>query len=134
MINILFVSFAVAVLLETTIISFPIFFILSFLAYILYPEPKTIIGVFLLGFVLDSLKASPLGFSSALILGSFLLVEIIKSLFELKDQKLTLALLFVLSYAFSYFSKYNPNILIHLAIFILAAGAFNILRKRLWQG
>ncbi len=115
--NLLILSILVSLFFETTIIPFPLVFIISALAYILYPELIIVIVSFVAAFILDVIKLSPVGLTPMVIILTFGVVEIFKRAYETRDPKFILLFLIVGSFIFAKFFSYNPNLFIYIALF-----------------
>lgn len=120
---ILFSLLAVSFIIEATVVAFPFVLIICLTAYILYPDLRTVLISFLAGIIIDILKLSPMGITSAVILVSFLIIDLVRHAFEIKDYKIMLFILFAASFAYSKYFSYSGNLVLYILIFG-AAGLF----------
>ncbi|HVT00942.1 MAG TPA: hypothetical protein VHE53_01755 [Patescibacteria group bacterium] len=132
---ILFAGILIFLFFESSLISLPIVFILCLITYFLYPEISTIIFVFFIGLILDTLRITPIGLSSLAIIASIGIVELIKNAIEFKDIKLITTFLFVASYIYARLFSYSPNILVYFLIFLFSFVIFSyfINSRILWR-
>ncbi len=131
--NLIFALILGALILETTILPFPLVFALSLLAYILYPQGVVVIACFFAGLLLDALKVSPIGITPVVILGSFAAIEFIKKMVNFKSIGPIILVLFFASYAFARAFSYNDNLVIYILVFAVATGIFSyVFKKPLW--
>ena len=131
---ILYVLIGVSLILETTLITFPLTYILVLALYSLYPKKRTIITAFFAGLILDSLKLSPIGITSIIFLFSFLGFEMMKQVSELKDFRINILIIAVLSFIYAEVFSYSANILIYALVFGLAAFTISYFNKRVPWG
>ena len=104
------VAVIISLFLQTTLVSLPLVFILAFTMFVFYPDSKSLIVGFFAGVVLDILKLNVIGLTPIIIIGSFLLIQIIRKLAELKDYRVVLFLLFAASYIYASTFSYSNNI------------------------
>lgn len=123
----------VSLFIETSLVAFPFIFILSVITYILFPDLKTFMTVFLIGLGLDILKASPVGATPLVIFSSFSLLDLVRRVFELKDYKIIILILFIMSLIYSKVFSYTDNLLIYILLFGGSLGFISYFyKKSLW--
>ncbi len=128
---ILFLALFSSLIFELTIISFPLVFVICLISYILYSDEVSLIGAFVAGLILDSINLNPLGLSSVIILSSFLLIDAARRIFEIKDYRLIILILFVTSYAYAVIFSYSSNILIYISVFTFSALIYSYFHKKM---
>ena len=102
---------------ETAILALPFLFIVSILSFMLFPDLKTLILVFIVGILLDILKVNTVGLTPVITFVSFIILVFIKRVFEVRDFRINLLILFFSSFVFANFASYSDNLLIYFLIF-----------------
>src|SRR3989344_4423818 len=87
------------------------------LSFMLFPDLKTLILVFVTGILLDILKVNTVGLTPIIIISSFIVLVFIKRVFEVRDFRINLLILFFSSFVFANFASYSDNLLIYFLIF-----------------
>lgn len=82
-----------------------------------------------LAFLLDAIKASNVGLTPLLLSISFISIYSARRLFEIKEYKIVLLMIFVLTYLYALISGYTTNLIIYLLIFALAGVTFSYFSK-----
>lgn len=115
--NILAVLLILSIFIETTVFSFPFVFVLSLLLFIFFPEMRILFLIFFISLLMDVLKSSATGIYPLVIFSSFALIALYRKAFELKDYKVVLLILFLLTFAYAKFASYADNLIIYVVIF-----------------
>lgn len=102
---------------ETAILALPFLFTVSILSFMFFPDLKTLIIVFIAGILLDILKVNTVGLTPIIIFSSFIILVFIKRVFEIRDFRINLLILFFSSFVFANFASYSDNLLIYFMIF-----------------
>jgi hypothetical protein len=123
--NILLGAMFFSFFLEGSVFSFPLVFACLALLYILRPGPAMVLVGFIAGFILDALRLSPVGEASFAIVGTFLIIEILKREVTFKDYKFVIFFLFIASYIYAVIFNYSNNLIIYLLLFGLATIIFS---------
>ncbi|OGH11219.1 MAG: hypothetical protein A2857_02315 [Candidatus Levybacteria bacterium RIFCSPHIGHO2_01_FULL_36_15] len=113
--NVLFFFLLVSVVLESTLISFPLFLILSIILFLLDNSVKTMFYIFFMSLILDSVHAERVGVSAIFIFTSFLLLNFYKKGFEITDLKAVVFVIFISSFLYSKVVGYNPGFIFSIA-------------------
>ncbi|MBI4091888.1 MAG: hypothetical protein HY427_01640 [Candidatus Levybacteria bacterium] len=117
---------------ELTLIPFPVVFLISLVFYILYPEVRTVIFTTTAGLLLDILSVSIIGQTSLVILVSFLIIDIYKKAFEIRDWRASFVILFISTYIYAKIFSYETSPLLFIVVFGVAAILINyFMRGRL---
>lgn len=132
--NIFLLALFLSLFFELTIAPFPFIFLISFVFYVVYPAVRTIVFTILAGLLLDILTVSPIGQTPLAILISYLLLDLYKRAFEMKDWRIFLFILLAGTYAYARMLSYSSNLLLFIIVFGVAAILINyFLRGRvLW--
>ncbi|PIT89209.1 MAG: hypothetical protein COU27_01550 [Candidatus Levybacteria bacterium CG10_big_fil_rev_8_21_14_0_10_36_7] len=132
--NLIILVLLAAFFIEGSIISFPIIFLLSIILFMLFPNNKTFITIFLISIIADSLYLRPLGISSLILFAIFLFFNLYKNIFEMKNYLLIAFSSTFFTFMYAYFFSYSTNIILHLIFFIIGLTIFYILsnKKLLW--
>ncbi len=131
---ILYILMFASLFIDSTLISFPLLFILCLLNYILYSDIKSLTtGVFAL-ILLDILRVSQIGLMPAFFLVTCLVLNLYKKNFEIKDFKMVIFFLFIAGLSFAAVFNYSPNILIYVLVYGVASLVFVYFYKKqnLW--
>ncbi|RJP47580.1 MAG: hypothetical protein C4584_00310 [Armatimonadetes bacterium] len=96
--------------LEGILFSLPLVFILSLVILVFYPEKKIYFFVFVVGFFLDSLRVVNPGITSLMVFSFYFIFQIYQNIFEVKDYKLLILLVFVSSLIYGKFSDYYVSL------------------------
>lgn len=129
----IFLVLLASLVIETTVITFPLVYITLLILYILYPDSLSVILGFIAGLVLDSLKLTPIGVSSIVIMTSFGLLELYSRFFELRDPKIAILGISISSFIFSKMFSYTADLLLYIFIFGIAGFLVVYFQKRtLW--
>ena len=130
--NILLALIFVSLFFETTIFSFPLVFVFSLVAYILYPEIPVIIAAVLAGLILDALKVSTIGATPVVTIFAFFIIEVFQKALAIKDFIFIFVFMFAASYLYAVLFSYSNNLALYLFIYGLAGFAtFYSVRKAL---
>ena len=132
--NVLLILTIVLLPFEGTILSLPLVFALSLLFYTLFPDESTLLVVFAAGFVLDILRIIPSGSTLIAMAAAFLIIFFWRRLFETRDLRVALGIIFVCSFVYAKFFDYSANVLVYCSIFVFSAAVVSYLTKRksLW--
>lgn len=115
--KLLFFILLFSLFLELTIIPFPITFLIVLLLYLLYPKTQNIIVAIIIGVILDILTVRTIGQAPLFILASFLIIDLYRKAFEIKDPQVLLVILGIATYIFAKVFSYSSSILIFIMIF-----------------
>ena len=132
--NLLLAILFISLFFELTLVPFPIVFLVSLVLYILYPKVRTVIFASIAGLLLDILNVSLPGFTPLAILISFLIIDLYKKAFDIRDWRVLFIILFISTYIYAKIFSYSSNLL----LFILVFGTTGIIinyttkRKLLW--
>lgn len=120
--------------LEGTILSLPLVFTLSLLFYTLFSDESTLFVVFAAGFVIDILRIIPPGSTLIAMALSFLIIYFWRWLFEPRDLRVALGIIFVCSFVYAKFFDYSANVLVYCSIFVFSVSVISYFTKRkvLW--
>jgi hypothetical protein len=132
--NVLLILTIVLLPLEGTILSLPLVFALSLLSYTLFSDESTLIVVFVAGFVLDILRIIPPGSTLIAMALSFLIIYFWRRLFETRDLRVALGIIFIFSFVYAKFFDYSVNVLVYFSTFLFSAAVISYFTKRkvLW--
>ena len=128
--NLLLTILFISLFFELTIIPLPIVFLVSIIFYVLYPSIRTIIFVMIAGLLLDILSVSVPGLTPLAALVSFLIIDLYKKAFEIRDWRVFLLILFISTYGYARIFSYSNNLL----LFILAFGTAGVIIKYFTRG
>jgi len=117
--NILLFFLAFSLILETTIFSFPLVVILSLCLFILFPSIGVLISIFVVGLLLDSVKAGILGVTPLFLFLYFLILTVYQKVFNFKDSLTILLFIFLPTVVYAHISTYSINIFSYLLFFVL---------------
>ena len=130
-IKIVLLSFLfLAVLLQTTIISFPLFIIFSIILYILYPEVDMILAIFIGSVILDILQLTPIGSTALFVISIFVLINITQKFFNTRDYKTILLIIFIASVLYAFIFSYGINWILYTVIFGGIFGMTQLFNRR----
>lgn len=126
---VLLVSLFIAILLEATIVSLPLAFILLLCYSILNRSGKVFLSAFLIGIFLDLFKARPIGVTSLYFLMIFALLLLYQKKYEIKSYFFVIISTFIGSYF--YLLLINGDVIYLQAVIssLLAAVIFAIGKK-----
>jgi len=125
----LFGLILISLIFDSVIISLPIVFIFSLLTYVLLPETAAILILVFTGILLDMQKATTVGLTPIALTISFAAIFLARQMFEVKDYRFVIFLLFILTYIYAFIAGYTTNLLIYLLIFILSGAIFSYFSK-----
>ena len=117
--NILLFFLAFSLLIETTIFSFPLVVIFSLFLFILFPTIGVLVSIFMVGLLLDSVKAGILGTTPLFLFLSFLVLTIYQKVFNFKDSLTVLFFIFLTAVVYAYIFTYSINIFSYVLFFAL---------------
>lgn len=125
----LFVIIVLSLLFETTLITFPFFFVAGVVFYFLFPNEKSFIVVLFLGLILDSVKAITPGSTSIALALSFIFIYFYRQAFELRDYRIVLSMLLLASFIYSSIFEYSNSLLVYIVFFISSALVYSYFTK-----
>lgn len=114
---ILFFFLLLAILLQTTVISFPLFIIFSIILYILYPELDSVFIIFVGAVILDILQITPIGATALFVISFLLIINFAQKFFNTRDYKSILLIIFIASIAYALIFSYGVNWFLYILIF-----------------
>ena len=117
--NILLFFLAFSLLIETTIFSFPLVVIFSLFLFILFPTIGVLVSIFMVGLLLDSVKAGILGTTPLFLFLSFLVLTIYQKVFNFKDSLTVLFFIFLTAVVYAHIFTYSINIFSYVLFFAL---------------
>ena len=117
--NILLFFLACSLILETTIFSFPLVVIFSLFLFILFPSIGVFVSIFMVGLLLDSIKAGMLGTTPLFLFLFFLILTVYQKVFNFKDTLTILIFIFLATVVYAYIFAYSINIFSYLLFFVL---------------
>ena len=127
--TLIFPVMLVLIFLEFTFISFPFVLLILLLSYILYPSVRFIILACIIGIIVDSISLSTIGKTPLFLVASFLLIDVYKKAFEIKDSRVLAGILFVLTFVYSRLFSYSDSLFMFVLIFGIAAFAIRYVAK-----
>lgn len=127
--NILLTLIFLSLVFDGTIVSLPLVFTFALICYIFAPDASTVLILFLAGIILDILRVSGVGSTSAAMTLSYAFIYFYRRAFELKDYRILLVILLVLSFIYGKVFNYSGNLISYLLIFILAGVIFSYFSK-----
>lgn len=120
-----------AVLLETTVFNFPFVFLLSSIILLLIKRIPGYIAVFILGFVIDSLRVANFGWTPIFIFSTAIFILLYEKYFGSKDIVVASVIIGAMTFAYTYVLSYSIYLLVVFSLMILIMTfIFNMLRKR----
>ena len=117
--NILLFFLACSLILETTIFSFPLVVIFSLFLFLLFPSIGVFVSIFMVGLLLDSIKAGMLGTTPLFLFLFFLILTVYQKVFNFKDSLTVLIFIFLATVVYAYIFAYSINIFSYLLFFAL---------------
>lgn len=115
--NLLILLLFFALLIETTIISFPLFLFVSVVFFVLYPDTKTLLVLLAGSMVLDFLTSGNLGASALFLFAALLFLSVYQGVLDIKNYKILLVALFAFSLVYAYIFSYTLNFIVYLLIY-----------------
>lgn len=117
---------------ESTLFSFPLFFIISLLLIYIKRDLIFYIAIFVMGVVLDMIRMSPLGITPLCIFASYLVLYGYEKYFGSKDIIIAVFIAVISWFLYSYFLHYSLHLFLSAIVIGLACwGAYAfILRRR----
>ena len=100
------------VLLESTIISFPLVLVASVIAFVLFPEIKTLVVIFLAAFVLDSVRLHMIGITPLVIFAIIFILNFNREFFDIRDYVYLLAVVILGVIVYSHIMDYGISLMI----------------------
>ena len=121
-----------ALLLETTIISFPLFLFVAVVYFVLCPKTQTLFVLLSGSLVLDSLTSGRFGSTSLFMFTVLIFLSIYQGVLDIKNYKMLLIALFVFSLIYAYVFSYTLNFFVYLLIYgIIFSCLFIAFKKKL---
>ena len=117
--NILLFFLGLSLILETTFFSFPLVIIFSLFLFILFPSVGILITIFIVGLLLDSVKAGILGATPLFLFLYFLLLTVYQKVFNFKDSLTVILFIFLATVVYAYIFTYSVNIFSYVLFFAL---------------
>ncbi len=115
--SILVILLFLALLLETTIISFPLFLFVAVVYFVLYPKTQTLFVLLAGSLVLDSLTSGRFGSTSLFMFAVLLFLSIYQGVLDIKNYKILLIAIFIFSLIYAYVFSYTLNFFVYLLIY-----------------
>ncbi len=127
---IVIISF-LGVVFETTVINFPIVFLIASVLLLFVKKIQSYIGIFILGFIIDAVRVTNFGMTPLFLFGSALCILLYEKYSGSKDLVVAAVILGAMAFAYVYFLSYSLSLLImFFALVILTTILLNILKKR----
>jgi hypothetical protein len=129
----LFALFAI-IPFESSVFSFPLFFVFAVLTYIFYPR-ELVLPLALFGsLILDSLRLAPLGVTALYLGVIYLLIEVVRGEVIFSDIKIITLLLFISTFVYAKIFNYSDNLFMFILLFGAAFFCFKYLAGRKHYG
>ncbi len=121
----------IAVILETTVINFPVVFLIGSTLSILVKRIPTLIGVFILSFIIDALRVSNFGITALFILGTLSIVLLYEKYSGSDDLLVAFFVIAVMLFLYAHFLLYSTTlIVIFFGLSFLTLYVVSILKKK----
>ncbi len=118
--NILFfIILLLLVLIESTLIAYPFVFILMFLLFMRSQTISTLIMVFIIGLILDSVRIIPFGITPMISFGLFFLLFLYNKALHLRGLFLILLACFAATMGYAFVAQYPFSPFMHMCVFVL---------------
>lgn len=122
---------AIAIILETTVINFPVVFLIGSTLSILVKRIPTLIGVFILSFIIDALRVSNFGITALFILGTLSIVLLYEKYSGSDDLLVAFFVIAVMLFLYAHFLLYSTTlIVIFFGLSFLTLYVVSILKKK----
>lgn len=128
--HILFLLIFLALFFDGTLLSVPIVFALSVLAYIIFPDSSTVSYLILYGLILDILRINMIGLTPIAMSVTFLSIYLWRQSAEIKDYKFAVGIVFIATYIYAHVSNYTTNLIIYIFLFSFSVLIFNYFRTK----
>ncbi len=126
----LIISF-LGVVLETTVINFPIVFLIASVLLLFVKKIQGYIGIFILGFIIDAVRVTNFGMTPLFLFGAALCILLYEKYSGSRDLVVAAVILGAMAFAYVYFLSYSLSLLIvFFALVVLTTILLNILKKR----
>lgn len=126
----LYLLLVLSVFFEVTLVPFPFFVFFAVILFIIFPDIQSLIVATCMSLVLDSLKATPFGFTAVFLCVVFLLISRTAWVFDLKDNLILLVALFITTALYGYMSSYSFHSALYGVIFCLYIGIVYAIYKK----
>ena len=122
---------------QSTLFSFPFVIAFSIFLYILYPEKIILVSVFITSLLLDSVNANVVGITAIFIFCAFVLLDILRNVFVVKDSRIMLLFIFISSYFYAKFLMYQASTVFYIVLLLLSLSGYLFTKrilesKKLW--
>lgn len=127
---IFFISF-LAVILETTVINFPLVFLVASIPLLFVKKIPGYIAAFFLGFIIDAVRVSNFGMTPVFIFGTVIFIMLYEKYSGSKDIAVSSFIIAAMAFAYAYFLSYSLFLLVlFFMLLILGTILFTILKKK----
>lgn len=131
LIFLLFIFILVSVLLETTLLNFPFVLLTGLSIAVFVRKIPMFITVFILGFIVDSLRVSYFGMTSLMIFGTVILLFLYEKYLGNKDFLVSSFFIAIATCIYSYFLNYSLfAVLLFFGLFISVLFILDFLKKK----
>lgn len=124
------IALILSVLLESTFVSLPLTLIVSVLYYVLFPQLRTVVIIFLAALALDSMRVTMIGISPLIILTIIFVLNLNERLFDIRDYLYLVAVVILGSLVYSNIFSYQINVMIGGAVLGAVFVAVTVLAKK----
>lgn len=108
---------AFSLLIETTFFSFPLVVICSLFLFILFSSLDVFISIFVVGLLLDGLKAETIGVTPLFLFCIFLLFTLYQRVFNFKDIGTLIIFIFAAALIYAHLFSYGVNLFTYVLFF-----------------
>lgn len=106
------VALILALIAETTLVSFPLVLITGVIFFIIIPKVRTVMILFLVGFISDVNRGSFIGITPLVLFSVLLIINFYSRFFDIHDYFFILAVIVLASLIYSNFVDYQINMVI----------------------
>lgn len=117
----------VAIVLETTVVNFPFVFLISAVLLVFVKKIPSLIGAFLLGFVIDALRVSQFGVTALFLLGMIAFILLYEKYSGSDDMVISSFIIAVTCFLYAQFLSYSMNLVV--IFFALASTSWYFINR-----
>lgn len=127
---ILIISF-LAIVLETTVVNFPLVFLVASILLLFVKKIPGYIAIFVLGFIIDAVRVSNFGMTPIFLFGTVICILLYEKYSGSKDIVVASFIVGAMAFAYVYFLSYSLFLLIvFFILIILITILLNVLKKK----
>lgn len=120
----------ISLFIDSTLVSFPLVFILSVYLLMLFKKKRVYIIVFLTTLVLDALRVEPLGVSAIAVFATSFLISLYSRQLHAADIFFLTVFIFGASFIYGNFVGYSSSVLLYLLSFVFVNILFFVLYSK----